>query len=104
MKTVPNLSHLSRPPESVQVCTYASTRQSLEEGHVPHQAQANHVTCAAEDLRQPQMGCHPVSQDQPGPQNRTVSFLSNRQHLTSNLTAYVIWLLYSRLKLGRLSI
>jgi hypothetical protein len=28
-----------------------------------HQTRASHVTRAAEDLRQPQMGCHSVSQD-----------------------------------------
>jgi hypothetical protein len=66
MKSVPSLGHLSRPLRDVQVRTHASTRQSPEEGHMPHQAQANDVTHAAEDLRQPQMGYHCVSQDQPG--------------------------------------
>jgi hypothetical protein len=45
---------------------HASTRQSLREGHVPHQAQATHMTHATEDLRQPQMGCCLVSQGLPG--------------------------------------
>jgi hypothetical protein len=63
-RDLPQTSVTRRDPiRSAVMHAHAGTRQFPEEGLVPHQARATHVTHAAEDLRQPRMGRRPVSQD-----------------------------------------